>query len=133
MAKGKEWKITFRTQYGLYKWLIIPFGLTNAPVIIQKYINFILLPYLNQNYNAYLDNILIWSYNNNHNIYIAIVKKYFIYLQEVNFFINIKKCEFLVTRTLFLGYILTPDGLEMDPEKVRVIFKWPPLKQLKNL
>ena len=46
------------------------------------------------------------------------MKKYFIYLREVNLFINVKKCEFLMTRTLFLRYILIPNGLEMDPEKV---------------
>ena len=56
------------------------------------------------------------------------MKKYFAYLREVNFFINAKKCKFLITRTLFLEYILTPDGLEIDPEKVQVIFERPPLK-----
>ena len=105
----------------------------NVPATIQKYINFILLLYLDRNYNVYLNDIFIWSYNNNHNIYIAIIKRYFVYLREVNFFINIKKYEFLMTRPLFLGYILILDGLEMDPEKVWVIFEWPPPKRLKDL
>ena len=61
------------------------------------------------------------------------MKKHFIYLRETNLFINIKKYEFLVTRILFLGYILMPEGLEMDPEKVKVIFKWPISKTLKDL
>ena len=119
MAKGEEWKIAFRTRYGLYEWLIIPFGLKNAPVTIQRYINSVLLPYLDRNCNAYLNDILIWSHDDNYDIHITIVKRYF----ALNLFINAKKCEFLMTRTLFLRYILTPDGLQMNPEKIRVILE----------
>ena len=61
------------------------------------------------------------------------MKKYFTYLQETNLFINIKKCKFLVTRILFLGYILTPEGLEIDPEKVKVILDWLTPRTLKDL
>ena len=82
---------------------MIAFGLMNVPVIIQKYINFILSLYLDRNYSVYSNNILILSYNNNYNIYIIIIKRYFIYLLEVNFFINVKKYEFLMTCILFLG------------------------------
>ena len=91
-----------------------------------------LLLFFNKSYNAYLDNILIWLYNN-YNNYIIIMKKYFTYLREANLFINIKKYKFLVTRILFLGYILIPEGFKMDPEKVRVILEWPIPRTLKDL
>ena len=52
---------TFRTRYSIYKYNILPFGLTNRPVIYQRYINNILLDYLDDFCIAYLDNILIYS------------------------------------------------------------------------
>ena len=61
------------------------------------------------------------------------MKKHFTYLREANLFINIKKYEFLIIYTLFLGYILMPKGLEMDPEKIKVILKWLTPRTLKDL
>jgi hypothetical protein len=63
MVEGKEWKTTFYTQYGLFKSLLIPFGLINAPTTFQDYINNILAPYLDYFYTAYLDDMLIHSDN----------------------------------------------------------------------
>ena len=79
-----------------------------------------------------MDNILIWLYNNYDN-YITMMKKYFICLREMNLFINIEKYKFLVTRILFLGYILTPEGLKINPEKIKIILKWLILSTLKDL
>ena len=61
MASGEEWKTAFRTRYGLFKSLVMNFGLTNAPASFQAYINNALLEYLDVFYTAYLDDILIYS------------------------------------------------------------------------
>ena len=61
MASGEEWKTAFRTRYGLFESLVMNFGLTNAPVSFQAYINNALLEYLDVFYTAYLDDILIYS------------------------------------------------------------------------
>ena len=61
MAKGEEWKTAFRMHYGLFKSLVMPMGLTNAPGIFQKFINDILRPFLDQFCTAFLDDILIYS------------------------------------------------------------------------
>jgi hypothetical protein len=42
MAKGEEWKMAFRTHYGLFESLVMPFGLTNAPASFQHFINDVL-------------------------------------------------------------------------------------------
>ena len=52
---------TFRTRYGTYKYKVLPFGLTNRPATYQRYINGILLDYLDNFYIVYLDDILIYS------------------------------------------------------------------------
>jgi hypothetical protein len=61
IAEGDEWKTAFRTRYGLFKWLVTPFGLANAPSTFQKYINYTLRDYLDEFCSAYVDDILIYS------------------------------------------------------------------------
>ena len=61
MKEGEEWKTTFHTHYGLYEYLVMPMGLTNAPTSFQALINNTLHFYLDDFCVAYLDNILIYS------------------------------------------------------------------------
>ena len=60
IKKGDEWKTTFRTCYRHFKYIVIPFGLTNASVIFQVYINKSLVGLLDHFCVVYLDNILIY-------------------------------------------------------------------------
>ena len=61
IAKGDEWKTAFRTRWGLFETLVVPFGLTNAPAAFQRYINETLRPYLDAICTAYLNDVLIYS------------------------------------------------------------------------
>jgi hypothetical protein len=61
ICEGDEWKTAFRTRYGLFKCLVMPFRLTNAPATFQRMINHILRAYINDFMIIYLDNILIFS------------------------------------------------------------------------
>jgi len=68
MRAGEEWKTAFRTRYGLFESLVMPFGLTNAPATFQAYLNDSLRPFLDRFCTAYLDNILIYSENEEQHI-----------------------------------------------------------------
>ena len=61
IAEGDEWKTAFRTRYGLYEWMVTPFGLANAPSTFQKYVNWCLRDYLDEFCSAYVDDILIYT------------------------------------------------------------------------
>ena len=61
VAHGEEWKTAFRTHYGLYEYLVMPFGLCGAPSSFQEYINDVLREYLDIFCTAYIDDILIYS------------------------------------------------------------------------
>src|SRR5204863_2571141 len=61
IREGDEWKTAFRTRYGHYEYLIMPFGLTNTPATFQAYINRTLRGYVDVFYIVYLDDILIFS------------------------------------------------------------------------
>lgn len=122
IAAGHEWKTAFITRFGLYESLVTPFGLYNAPATFQRYINDALYDILNEYATAYLDDILIYSNNiKDHTRHVREVLKR---LAEAGLQIDLVKYEFDVTRTKYLGLIITPRGIEIDPEKVAAITTW---------
>jgi transposase InsO family protein len=113
---------TFRTRYGSYKCKVMPFGLTNGPATYQRFMNDVLMDYLDDFCMAYLDDILIYSLDPL--LHADHVKKVLKRLREAGLQADVKKSEFDVTRTKYLGFIVTTSGVEADPEKVEVIRNW---------
>ena len=85
--------IVFRTRYGLFEYLIISFGLTAAPAIFQRYINWVLRDYLDKFCTVYMDNILIYTSGLLRD-YKAKVHMVLGKLREVKLALNINKCQF---------------------------------------
>ena len=95
------------------------FKLCNAPRTFQSYINSLLQEYLDVFYTAYLDNILIYSKNDEKHMgqMLKVLKQ----MQEKSLQLDIDKCEFFVTEMKYLSLIVTIKGIYMDPEKVQAI------------
>jgi hypothetical protein len=124
IAEGHEWLTAFITRFGLYESLVTPFGLQGAPATFQHYINDILYDLLDDCATAYLDDILIYSTGKDDHV--KQVREVLRRLIDAGLQIDIEKCEFHTTKTKYLGLIITPGGIEMDPEKVSAIESWLP-------
>jgi len=113
---------TFCCRYGTFKYEVMPFGLTNGPATFQRLINDIFMDYLDQFVIAFIDDLLIYSENElEHEMHVRQVLKR---LRETGLHASIKKCEFHVTSTKYLGFIITSEGIEVDPAKIEVILSW---------
>jgi hypothetical protein len=124
ITEGEEWKTAFRTRYGLFEWLVTPFGLTGAPATFQRYINWVLREYLDEFCSAYIDDILIFS-SGSLSDHRDKVKKVLRRLQEAGLQLDITKCEFEVKTVRYLGFIIEAGvGISMEPEKVKAIMEW---------
>ena len=119
MAEGDEWKTAFRTQYGLFESLVIPFGLTNAPATFQAYINETLSEYHDRFCSAFLDDTIVYSETLDK--YIIHVHQVLQRLSDAGLHLNPRKCDFHQTETTYLGLIIGRNGVSMQPEKVHVI------------
>jgi hypothetical protein len=113
---------TFRTSYGAYKYKVLPFGLTNGPATYQRFMNDILFDYLDVFCTAYLDDILIYSDNEaDHLQHTHLVLQR---LTDAGLQADLKKCEFNVKQTKYLGFIVSTNDIEVDPDKVSVVTQW---------
>ncbi|GBG92251.1 hypothetical protein CBR_g55020 [Chara braunii] len=112
-------KTAFQTRYGLYEFVVMPFGLCNAPGTFQHAMNRIFHDYLDKFVIVYLDDILIFSKTVEEHV--AHLDKVLILLRQHKFKINGEKCEFGRTRVLRLGHEISAEGLKPDDAKVASI------------
>lgn len=131
IKEGHEWKTAFRTRYGLYEYLVMPFGLTNAPATFQALVNHVLREYLDRFCTAYLDDILIYSETlEEHKEHVSKVLQK---LLEYSLSVKPEKCTFHAQKVKFLGFIIEPGKVVMDPRKVEDILKWPEPRNVKEV
>ena len=113
---------TFQTQYSMFKHHIMHFSLTNRPSTFQCFVNDTFMDYLDVFLTTFMDDLLIYSTNIlEHKIHI---KKVLEQLQEASLQASLEKCEFSVEWTKYLGFIVSMDGIEVDPKKTSIIQDW---------
>ncbi|GBG88804.1 hypothetical protein CBR_g48419 [Chara braunii] len=116
-------KTAFYSRYGLYEFVVMPFGLCNAPGTFQRAMNRIFHDYLDKFVIVYLNDILIFSKTVEEHV--AHLDEVLNLLRQYKFKINGEKCEFGRTRVLYLGHAISAEGLKPDDAKVASIRDWP--------
>ena len=116
-------KTAFRTRYGHFEFLVLPFGLTNAPATFMHLMHQTFREYLDMFVIVFLDDLLIYSQTlSDHHVHI---RKVLDILRSKKLYAKESKCEFFRTEVEFLGHIIGRDGLRMMSDKVDAISTWP--------
>lgn len=115
-------KTAFRTYFGHFEYLVMPFGLSNAPGTFQALMNRIFGKYLRKFILVFFDDILIFSKSlEEHKEHLEIVLAL---LRQHQLFAKLSKCAFAVHKVEYLGHVISGQGVSTDPSKIQAIADW---------
>ena len=124
-------KTAFRTNRGQFEFLVMPFGLWNAPASFQRLMNKVFADNLGEFIAVYLDDILIFSRNIDEHWQHprwALEK-----LREAKLYGRLHKCEFLKDQVDYLSFEVSPSGIKASPGKIKAVIEWPKPKSVHNV
>ncbi|CAI7912463.1 unnamed protein product [Closterium sp. NIES-53] len=131
MADNSIHKMAFRTRYGSYDCLVMPFGPFNALATFQAEMNHILQPLLDECVVVYLGDILV--YFKNMKEHVQHLWKVFQILRKNKFYVKLSKSDFALKKVQFLGHMVSAEGVHMDPRKIKAVKKWKVPENMKEL
>jgi hypothetical protein len=124
-------KTSFQTRYGHYEFVVVPFGLTNAPVVFMFLMNDIFINYLDRFVIVFLDDILIYSNSEEeHENHLRLVLQV---LREYQSYAKLSKCSFYQKQIHYLGHIILEHDIEVDPENIEAIRGWPTPRNVSDI
>jgi hypothetical protein len=114
----------FSNRYGLYEYLVMSFGLTNASAYFMYLMNSVLMPKLDKFVVVFIDDILVYSRNEQeHTMHLHTVLQR---LRDHHLYAKLSKCDFWLREIKFLGHTISQDGISVDPKKVQEVMDWKP-------
>ena len=116
-------KTAFRTQRGQFEFVVMPFGVTNAPSTFQRMMNSLFKEELDDYVLVYLDDILVFSSTLEEHI--AHIRKALERLRSAKLYARLHKCAFFQRRVEYLGFDVSADGIQPSQEKVKAVVEWP--------
>ena len=116
-------KTAFRTQRGQFEFVVMPFGVTNAPATFQRMMNSIFKEELDDSVLVYLDDILIFSRTLQEHI--QHIRGALEKLRAAQLYARLHKCAFFQQKVEYLGFDVSSQGIQPSPEKVRTVVEWP--------
>jgi hypothetical protein len=115
-------KTAFTTRYGLFEFVVVSFGLTNAPAFFIDFMNKVFMEELDRFVLVFVDNILIYfETTEEHEKHLRVVLES---LRQQKLYAKFSKCEFWMEKVAFLGHVLSTEGVAVDPSKVESVTKW---------
>ncbi|GJZ29374.1 putative reverse transcriptase domain-containing protein [Tanacetum coccineum] len=119
-------KTAFRTRYGHFEFIVMPFRLTNTPAVFMDLMNRMCKPYLEKFVIAFIDNILIYSKSKEeHEVHLKLIIEL---LEKEKLYSKFSKCEFWLQEVRFLDHVVNSEGIHVDPGKIEVLKNWKPLR-----
>jgi len=115
-------KTAFRSRYGHYEYVVMPFGVTNAPAMFMDYMNRIFRPFLDKFVVVFIEDILIYS--RSYEEHAEHLRTVLSILREKQLYAKLSKCEFWMSTVQFLGHMISAQGISVDPSKVEAVLKW---------
>jgi hypothetical protein len=117
-------KTAFSTRYGLYEYLVMSFGLTNAPAYFMYLKNSVFMPELDKFVVVFIDDLLVYSKSEDeHTKHLHTILPR---LWDHRLYTKFSKCDFWIREIKFLGHTISQDGIRIDPEKVQEVMDWNP-------
>jgi hypothetical protein len=117
-------KTAFSTRYGLYEFLVMSFGLTNAPAYFMYLMNSVFMPELDKFVVVFIDDIPVYSRSEEeHAGHLHVVLQP---LREHHLYAKLSKCDFWLKEIKFLGHTISQAGIVVDPDKVQEVMNWKP-------
>lgn len=116
-------KTAFRSHHGHYEFLVVPFGLTNVPSTFQALMNEVFYTYICKYVLVFFDDILV--YNKDWAQHMGHVKTILSILERHQLYLKKSKCSFGQQEIQYLGHVISPRGVGVDPKKVEAMKQWP--------
>ena len=124
-------KTTFRTHNGHFEYLVMPFGLSNAPSTFQSAMNHLLQPFLRRFVTVFFDDILVYS--SSLSSYIQHLEAIFEMPQNGEFYLKKSKCLFAQETIEYLGHVVSSKGVNPEPSKIQAMVQWPTPRTVREL